>query len=261
MNSDLKIEGLDWRLGNGPVLATAIHAGHRLRPGMAGCLRLPEPDRLREEDPFTNEWTVIGAHGLVVEWSRFDGDLNRPRENAVYAGPEAAWGLDLYEAPLPEVVQQTALDFYDAFYEAVAFFVDAQLKQHRHLLVLDLHTYNHRRNGPQADSANSETNPEINLGTARLTCPEQWATVLDSLESALRAEGLDTRRNVKFQGGHFSQWLNGRWPGRVCAVAVEVKKMFMDEWTGIRDDATFRRITNALDTAAWSAERALLNLN
>ena len=85
--------------------------------------------------------------------------------------------------------------------------------------------------------------------------------MLDSLESVLRTEGLQTRRDVKFKGGNFSQWLNGRWPGRVCAVAVEVKKVFMDEWTGQRDEAEFRRIGAALDMAARAAEDAMLSLN
>lgn len=85
MKPDFQLEGVRWRLGDGPVLATAIHAGHRLHPAMADYLRLPETDRLREEDPFTEEWTAIGSHGAMVEWSRFNVDLNRSRERAVYA--------------------------------------------------------------------------------------------------------------------------------------------------------------------------------
>ena len=261
MKPDFQLEGVRWRLGDGPVLATAIHAGHRLHPAMADYLRLPETDRLREEDPFTEEWTAIGSHGTMVEWSRFNVDLNRSRERAVYAGPEEAWGLELYEGALPNNVREAALKFYDAFYLEVGRFVDWQLEQYRHLLILDLHSYNHRRNGPETNPAAPETNPVINLGTAHLTCAGQWKTVLDSLESVLRTEGLQTRRDVKFKGGNFSQWLNGRWPGRVCAVAVEVKKVFMDEWTGQRDEAEFRRIGAALDMAARAAEDAMLSLN
>ncbi len=261
MKPEPHLDGVHWTIGRGPVLATAIHAGHRLRPAMAACLRLPKADRLREEDPFTGEWTRIGSHGLVVDWSRFDCDLNRPRDRAVYAGPEEAWGLMLYDAPLPESVREAALEFYDAFYEATAQFVELQLAEHRHLLVLDLHSYNHRRPGPNEDPADPATHPEINLGTAHLTCAEQWDTVLQAVESGLRSAALDVRRNVKFQGGHFSRWLNERWPGQVCAIAVEVKKTFMDEWTGKRDDTAFQQLGAALDTAAWSAERALLNRN
>ncbi|HLO19284.1 MAG TPA: hypothetical protein VK192_02180, partial [Sphingomicrobium sp.] len=46
-----------WTLtrGSGPVLATAIHDGHGLRPDVADAMSLPEADRLREEDPFTGQ--------------------------------------------------------------------------------------------------------------------------------------------------------------------------------------------------------------
>jgi N-formylglutamate deformylase len=42
----------DW---GGRFIATAIHNGHDVRPDFAAELALPEPDRLREEDPHTDE--------------------------------------------------------------------------------------------------------------------------------------------------------------------------------------------------------------
>ena len=41
--------------GPGPVLATAIHDGHELRPAVAEAMVLGDSDRLREEDPFTGQ--------------------------------------------------------------------------------------------------------------------------------------------------------------------------------------------------------------
>ena len=39
--------------GDGPIVATAIHAGHALHPEIAALIALDEAIRMREEDPFT----------------------------------------------------------------------------------------------------------------------------------------------------------------------------------------------------------------
>jgi hypothetical protein len=59
---------------------------------------------------------------------------------------------------------------------------------------------------------------------------------------------LDVRENVKFQGGNFSRWIHGKFPGTGCALAIEFKKFFMDEWTGKRDDALHAAIFKALQS-------------
>lgn len=52
-----------WRTvarGAGPVLATAIHDGHGLRPEVANAMALGNHDRLREEGPFTGQ-AILGV--------------------------------------------------------------------------------------------------------------------------------------------------------------------------------------------------------
>ena len=61
---------------------------------------------------------------------------------------------------------------------------------------------------------------------------------------------LDVRENVKFQGGHFSRWIHRRYPESVCAPAIELKKVFMDEWTGRLDRREHGAIGRALESAA-----------
>jgi hypothetical protein len=47
---------------------------------------------------------------------------------------------------------------------------------------------------------------------------------------------LDVRENVAFQGkGEQTRFVHDRYPGRGCAIALEFKKFFMDEWTGKPD--------------------------
>ncbi len=66
-------------IGSSQLVATAIHAGHDLRPEVAAALALDESTRLREEDPFTDALiSPVGAR-VVVNRSRFEVDLNRAR--------------------------------------------------------------------------------------------------------------------------------------------------------------------------------------
>lgn len=74
------------------IVATAIHAGHDLRPDVAAAMLLSEQDRLREEDPFTDLIAAAVPDRVVTTRSRFEVDLNRPRREAVYRRPEDAWG-------------------------------------------------------------------------------------------------------------------------------------------------------------------------
>ncbi len=82
-----------WTLGDGPLVATAIHDGHEVRPELLPYMAISETDRLREEDPFTADWMPMAPTQIVGLRSRFEVDLNRPRDKAVYLKPEDAWGL------------------------------------------------------------------------------------------------------------------------------------------------------------------------
>jgi hypothetical protein len=46
---------------------------------------------------------------------------------------------------------------------------------------------------------------------------------------------LDVRENMRFKGGWFSTWIHRTYPETGAALAIEVKKTFMDEWTGEPD--------------------------
>ena len=92
-----------WQLdeGDSPLVATAIHAGHALRDEVTKLMALDEAGRLREEDPFTDQWTTVADTRLIGLQSRFEVDLNRPRAKAVYLQPEDAWGLHVWQTPPP----------------------------------------------------------------------------------------------------------------------------------------------------------------
>jgi hypothetical protein len=59
---------------------------------------------------------------------------------------------------------------------------------------------------------------------------------------------LDVRENVRFRGGNFPGWIHATFPDSVCALTVEVKKFFMDEWTGMPNRSQLRHIRSALES-------------
>jgi N-formylglutamate deformylase len=241
-----------WTLieGDGPLVATAIHDGHALRDELVALSALSEPDRLREEDPFTGGWTAVAENRIVVSKSRFEVDLNRPRERAVYRRPEDAWGLNLWKAPLPREVIERSHSVYDAFYSEVARVLKKIERRHGRFVVFDLHSYNHRREGPSGPEADPKANPEVNIGTGAM--PEgRWEGIVSRFMSDLSSYNflgrrLDVRENVKFRGGNFPRWVHSTFPDTGCAIAVEFKKFFMDEWTGEPDSLQVKEIHKAI---------------
>jgi N-formylglutamate amidohydrolase len=233
-----------------PIVATAIHAGHDVRAEVAALLALDDAVRLREEDPFTDLWAQRFGTWITVQRSRFEVDLNRPREGAVYRRPEDAWGMAVWRTPPPDSVVARSLALYDEFYEGLErVLADAQ-ETFGQVVVLDLHSYNHRRDGPDSPAAEQRENPDINVGTGSMDV-ERWAHVVECFMARLadadvRGRKLDVRANVRFEGGHLSRWVHERFPASCCAIAVEVKKLFMDEHTGELDPEAHAAIGDAL---------------
>ncbi|MGB3619535.1 MAG: N-formylglutamate amidohydrolase [Catalinimonas sp.] len=233
----------------GPLVATAVHDGHAVRESLHPYLHLDEPGRLREEDPFTGTWVAVGDTRIVGHHSRFEVDLNRPPERAVYRTPDDAWGLHVYE-DLPDEEAEASMVRYHQFYDAVRARLQSIQERFGSFVVYDLHTYNHRRDGADAPPADPEANPEVNIGTGSLD-RARWGQVADQFMVDLKTfdfngRNLDVRENVKFRGGHFSRWIHREFPGVSCVLAVEFKKFFMDEWTGRPDPAQVDLILRAL---------------
>jgi N-formylglutamate deformylase len=237
--------------GDGPILATAIHDGHALREEVARRTALSEGARLREEDPYTRSWTSLAPTRLVALRSRFEIDLNRPREKSVYRRPEDAWGLELWTEEPTDGIIQRSLDSYDAFYATVERILAGLAARFGKFVVLDLHSYNHRRSGPSGPPADPAANPEVNVGTGTMRNRAQWAPLIDRFIADLSAADflgrqLDVRENVKFRGGNLGRWTHETFPEAGCVLSVEFKKFFTDEWTGELDTDQHAAIGRAL---------------
>lgn len=240
--------------GPGPLVAAAVHDGHAVHADTLGHMALPASERLREEDPYTARLTDVAPTRIVGLRSRFEIDLNRPPEKALYRTPDDAWGLEVWRDGVPDAVVARSTAIYDAFYRAVGDLLDEKVREYGSVVVYDLHSYNHRRDGSDGPAADPEANPEVNIGTGTLD-RDRWGDLVDGFISDLRdgaAEAglrdLDVRENVKFQGGHFSRWIHDRYGSDACVIAVEFKKTFMDEWTGELDETHFSRLRQALES-------------
>lgn len=238
--------------GPGPLVAAAIHDGHAVHPDTLPHLALGVPERLREEDPFTAELADVAATRIVGRRSRFEIDLNRPPGQALYRTPEDAWGLTVWNDGVPDATAERSMGIYRDFYDAVERLLADKIRAHGSVVVYDLHSYNHRRAGPDGPPADPEQNPEVNVGTGSLD-RDRWGPLVERFMADLRdgarragLGALDVRENVKFQGGHFPRWIHGRFGSDACVLAVEFKKTFMDEWTGEPDRAHLRRLREAL---------------
>lgn len=261
--TDLREDAL-WSVvrGRSPLVGTAIHDGHLLRKDLADLVALTPEGRLREEDPFTAMIIEDLANRVVVHRSRFEMDLNRPREGAVYLRPEQAWGLEVWDTvPAPDVVE-SVLRQHDGYYAMLLELLHGIEREYGRFVLLDMHSYNHRRNGARAAPTVQEAAPDINIGTSSMD-RAYWAPVVDAFMACLREQPfpgrkLDVRENVAFAGrGEQTRFVHAHFPAVGCAIAVEFKKIFVDEWTGEPDLEAIAALRAAIRASLPVLEAAL----
>lgn len=243
-----------WKLtqGDSPLIATAIHDGHAVRGEIAALLAVSPEQRFREEDPFSGEWVSIAPTQIRGIQSRFEVDLNRSPDMAVYIQPEDAWGLTVWQDTPPVLFLEHSRAQHAAFYDEMRT-VFSQIQQHYgHFVVFDFHTYNHRRGGRDAPFDAPERNPEINVGTSNMN-RQHFGGIVDRFIDDLRqfdymGRRLDVRENVRWRGGYFARWTHDTFPDQACVLNIEVKKIFMDEWSGEEDAAQIVLLRQAFES-------------
>lgn len=230
-----------WKLihGDSPLLAVAPHDGHIVRDELLPYFALSETERLYEEDPFTAHWAEIAPNHIIGLRSRFEVDLNRSEDMAIYLTPEQAWGLKVWQQPLPADIVARTIENYHAFYAMYLDVLNAIEARYGYVIVLDFHTYNHLRDGANQPPAPAIDNPEINIGTSNMD-RAYWSDVLDRFTTDLCSydylgRQLDVREDVRWRGGPISQFVHTHFPKTGISINIEVKKFFMDEHTGEPD--------------------------
>ena len=107
-------------------------------------------------------------------------------------------------------------------------------------MVLDLHSYNHMRDGPEGEPAPAKLNPDIDIGATTLD-KHLYGDVLEAIMRRLRETPVNganpsVEENVRYpDGGNFPEWIYATYGERICTITLEYKKIFMDEWTSTLD--------------------------
>ena len=245
--------------GDGPVVATAIHDGHKLRAEVESAMVLADADRLREEDPHTGQAVQGVPNHVIACRSRFEVDLNRDIDQAVYLVAGQCWGLEIWRAPPDCALVARSRAIHAAFFRMMGEWLDDLVTSHGRFVLLDVHSYNHRRDGPKGAPTPQADAPDVNIGTFSMP-RAYWAPLLDPFMEEMRGfdfngRRLDVRENVAFQGkGELARFVHHRYPARGCAIALEFKKFYMDEWSGIPDPAELRAMRAFIDSTAAAAE-------
>jgi hypothetical protein len=192
-------------------------------------------------------------------------DLNRTRDKAVYQLPHDCWGLTPRLKPIDTKYLGQLYQAYDEWYRMLDYHLKRMLARHEKIYVLDLHSFNHRRGGPDAEADPQSLNPDLIIGRSNL--PEAQYPVVAELTKRLNGAlwhgyPLDCREDVKFPGGNLSRYLHANYPGKVLSLSIEFKKIFMDEHSGIIDQAKFGSLIALFwDGVANWAEQVLLVAN
>ena len=222
-----------------------------------------DSERLREEDPFTGQAVRDVPLHIVVHRSRFEFDLNRGPDLAIYRTPEQCWGLKVWKPGSPdEETVRRSLALHTDYYRMLGALLDGLVTRHDRFALIDVHSYNHRRDGRDAPPTPQAEAPDINIGTFSMPRSD-WAFLVDPLIEEMRAfdfngRRLDVRENVAFQGkGEQTRFVHDRYPGQGCAIALEFKKFFMDEWSGEADQSELAAMRALVAHIARAAEEIL----
>lgn len=219
---------------NSPLWAFAIHDGHEIGEDLLPYVALSDAERLREEDPFTAEIANLPINQFVVNTSRFQLDLNRDVQNAVYLHPKQAWGLQVFRANLPSTYLLELYREHQSIYYTIERHISTTIKRYGYFVILDIHSYNAKRES-STQVVDTEANPQINLGT--FYNREKWRELIDDFSNSLKHlkldnKEIDVRENVKFKGGNLAQHILNQYGELGCVISIEFRKDFMDEWTG-----------------------------
>ncbi len=243
-------------------MATAVHAGHLLRDEVAELTALSDTERLLEEDPMTDVLATVGDHTFTSWVSRFEVDLNRPTDEAVYQVPSDAWGLELWSSELPERIVEESLASHARFYDLMGSWIEELIAEHGRVLLLDVHSFNHRREDDSGQRVEAEGLPDIDLGLSTAD-RDRFGDVVDALwgglsEIRIGDRAADVRENVRFpDGGNWPEWVFAEYGDDVCTITLEYKKFFMDEWAGTADIALLQHLRSGLADATDAARAPL----
>lgn len=225
-----------------PYACAAVHDGHQFRKDLwDNCLHT-EYDRWYEEDPETKNMVI--SHPIVIAGcdSRFEYDLNRDPENAVF---ETAWGKQLWRNPLPANEKNKSLQKHSNFYKVVHALIAKLEEKFGVCIVYDMHSYNWQRWDREV--------PTWNLGTSNVDNTrfgkqvESWRQALASIHLPHGIKQT-AKINDTFQGnGYFLKYITNNF-NNTLVLATEIAKVYCDEYKQINYPEVVAAVESQLQT-------------
>lgn len=246
--------------GSAPYIATAIHAGSKVRDELRPLMAVSTAGRYFEEDPETDTMIRGAASAVWGLDARSEYDLNRPPVDALPLTPGQFWGTKVYARQPTAAMKRTSLAKYDEFYAFMAGWVETTLEKFGVGLVYDVHSYNISRQVKKGVASP----PVFNLGTAGIDRHRWAASVENWLDRLKKVEIPGVRTNVAenlvFSGkGELCRRLT-RWDPRILVLPTEVSKSYMDERTGRVDRAAVNALREGLGRAMQAHSLSFLHI-
>lgn len=220
-----------------PYVCAAIHDGHQFRKELwDNCLH-SEYDRWYEEDPETK--SMIDSHPIVIAGcdSRFEYDLNRPPEEAVF---ETAWGKQLWKTSLPKEQKQKSLAKHNAFYDVVNALIETLELKFGIAIVYDMHSYNWKRWDREV--------PTWNLGTSNVDNNrfgkdiELWRQSLSEIQFPHHIKSTALINDTFFGNGYFLKFITNSFKNTLV-LATEIAKVYCDE----HEQVNYPEVVNSVE--------------
>lgn len=243
--TEIQHDGFYSRLsGNSPVAAVAIHAGSRIRSELQPYLLADDFLRRSEEDYGTSLLIESCPDIVILDDSRAEYDVNRPRETALPLTADRFWGIQLYREIPPDEINRRTLAKYDYFRHFMAEYTASMVDKFGYCYVFDIHSFNPSR---QAEKGLAPV-PLFCVGTRNV--PPRFRSKADQLIRQIRAiavPGLTnhTLENCPFSGGDFGRSLVEH-DDRVCVFSIETAKYYLDEKTQLIDFGILQNIAREL---------------
>ncbi len=215
----------------------AVHDGHQFRKELWEHCVHTEYERWYEEDPATKE--MVQTHPIVIAGmdSRFEYDLNRAPESAVY---DDAWGKKLWNVALHREMKEKSLSKHYNFYKVVHALISKLEEKFGVCIVYDMHSYNWQRWDREV--------PTWNLGTKNVD-NERFGDFIESWRGVLEKMPLPngipstSKINDTFQGnGYFLKFITQNFKNTLV-LATEIAKVYCHEL----DQIMYPEVVNAVE--------------
>jgi len=206
-----------------PYVCGAVHDGDQFRKELwDNCLHT-QYDRWYEEDPETKNMVISHPILLAGRDSRFEYDLNRFPEEAVF---ETAWGKQLWKEPLSEEEKARSLAKHTAFFEVTHALIEKIESKFGCCVVYDMHSYNWQRWDREV--------PTWNLGTSNIDNKrfgeeiESWRQSLSEIKLPHGIKSTAAINNTFFGNGYFLRYITQNFKNTLV-LATEIAKVYCDE--------------------------------